>query len=127
MSDPRAIGHKGSAVMLDADVLTPIVKQLESAKEARAAALPDEYEALRVLFAVFERLQELGWKAPIYAPRDRRPLEIIEFGSTGVHLGYRDEEGGFWVVTDGDDWPSCPLMTRELSAAEAAEKVEVGG
>lgn len=63
---------------------------------------------IRIIFNAFNRLQKLGWRAAIYAPRDRSPLLLIEAGSTGIHHGYRDEHG-FWVH-DGETYPSNPIL-----------------
>lgn len=36
---------------------------------------------------------------------------MIEAGSSGIHIGHRDDHG-FWIC-DGDIWPSRPVLFRE--------------
>ncbi len=86
----------------------------EAAKAKRLADMPTEQDALRQLWAAQERLKELGWQDPIYAPKDGSPLDIIELGSTGVHRGYYEGEWptGSWWIVDGDIWPSRPALAR---------------
>lgn len=85
----------------------------KKADDWRADQMPDEAAAIRVMNEAYKRLQELGWRERMYAPRGQ-PLELIEMGSTGIHKGQRglhDEDDRFWVF-DGDCWPSQPVLWR---------------
>lgn len=97
-----------------------IVEACERARKARAAQMPDEATALRVLSDAYERLTELGWRASMYAPRDGKHFKAIEAGSSGIHDCYRDPEGRFWVC-DGDTWPSNPILFRLYPEDQAEE------
>jgi hypothetical protein len=92
------------------DVAEALWEAAMAQKAKRAADMPDERTALRVLTDAHIRLKELGWREATYAPRNV-PLELIECGSSGIHTGYRDEHG-FWILDD-DTWPSKPVLYRE--------------
>lgn len=89
--------------------------EVEAEKARLKVAMPDEKSAIRQLFDAHLRLKELGWKDPIYAPKDGSPLDIIELGSTGVHRGHYEGQwpGGGWWIWDGDVWPSRPALARQ--------------
>ena len=72
----------------------------ERAREDRAARMPDEQAAIRVLFDAWQRLKELGWNDGKYSPRNGTHFRAIELGSTGI----------FDCVCDGD-WPDCTWTT----------------
>jgi len=97
--------------------------RLEAALKHREAVdvedIPDEKAALYVMFRGFDRLRKLGWREVTYCPRDGKTVELIEPGSTGIHRGYRDEKGAFWVVDD-DVWPSRPCLWRPVQAPDPA-------
>lgn len=89
----------------------------EADKAKRAQTMPDEESARRMLWDAQERLKELGWKEAMYCPKDGRMFEVIELGSTGVHQCSYDGEwptGSYWVHSEGDLWPSHPLLFRPL-------------
>jgi len=65
------------------------------------------------LFTSFDELRKMGWQEVAYAPVDM-VIELIEPGSTGIHQGYRDELGRFWVVDERDTYPSHPVLFRRL-------------
>jgi len=83
----------------------------------RADQMPDQEAALRVMFEAHRRLIELGWREVIYCPRDGSSWEFCGPGSTGVHPGYRDEQGRFWVEDGGDIWPADPSLFRAVPQA----------
>ena len=102
--------------------LTTLTALWDSAKahqNKRAEILPDERACTGVIFDGFQRLKELGWREPMYAPKGGIALEVIEAGSTGIHFATRDEEGRFWIHDD-DSWPSRPILFR-LKATQEGE------
>jgi len=77
-----------------------------------------EYEAPLIveLFKLWQEFQKLNWKEVMYAPWNSSvQLELIEPGSTGIHLGYRDEQGNFWIVDEMGANPSLPIFFRLIS------------
>lgn len=82
------------------------------AKADRAVRLPDEAACLRAITDGVHRLRELGWRDATYALPDGSPIELIEAGSTGIHVGHRDSERRFWIEGEGDLWPSHPILFR---------------
>lgn len=94
----------------------------ERAREQRAANMPDEKTALTVMFDAWQRLNELGWRNAIYCPKDGSKFLAIEAGSTGVHeCVYHGEwpTGSWWIVADGDLWPSRPILFKPLPVVQA--------
>ena len=87
----------------------------EAAKAKRIADMPTEQSAIYAMSQAIYRLKELGWKDPVYAPKDGSPLDLIEPGSTGIHRGHYEGEwpkGSWWIHDDGDLWPSRPVLAR---------------
>lgn len=106
-------------MILDPERIKELFARIEAKDAWRREVMPGEHEALVLMFEAFERLKELGWRDSHYAPRDSRPLELIEIGSTGVHRGHCRERPAsdfpttwFWIE-DGDLWPSKPILFRE--------------
>lgn len=80
----------------------------QSAKEAerhRAERMPDEQAAIRALWDAHQRLKELGWKEPMYCPKDGSNFKVIELGSTGIFdCCYHGEwPKGLYMVSDERD------------------------
>jgi hypothetical protein len=92
----------------------------EAAHTKRIADMPDEHSAIHRLWDAQERLKELGWKDPVYAPMDGSPLDVIELGSTGIHRAYYEGEWptGSWWIHDGDVWPCRPALARAAVTTE---------
>ena len=65
-----------------------IFEALKERDEERAARLPDHRAALDQASVARERLKALGWRDGIYCPKDGSAFALIEWGSTGVHLGH---------------------------------------
>lgn len=85
------------------------------AKEQRAIDMPDDHAALLALGHAHQRLEDLGWRDAIYCPKDGTVFEVIEAGSTGIHdCRYEGEwpKGSWWVLAEGDLWPSRPILFR---------------
>jgi hypothetical protein len=80
----------------------------------RAKKMPTEHKAVEMLSDAYQRLRELGWREAMYAPMT--DLEMIEAGSSGIHVGYRDDIG-FWIHDGGETWPSHPVLYRERAAS----------
>lgn len=93
-----------------------IMARVEESKQRRHELMPDERAAIRMLTEAHHRLEELGWRAPCYCPKDGTHFDVIELGSTGIHDCYYEGEwptGGWWVVgDDGDSGPSHPALFR---------------
>lgn len=84
-------------------------------KIARLREMPTEADALRVMFAAYTRLKELGWREAIYCPKDGSSFDVIEAGSTGVHrCHYQGKwpDGSWWIEEAHDLWPSRPILYR---------------
>lgn len=74
-----------------------------------------------LLLDVFDRVQklmELGWKIPHVYDKQYDQLLIIEAESTGIHVGFCDVAGSYWVTSDGDCVPSVPLLVRPIEETE---------
>lgn len=101
----------------EADVL---IAHCRSEDERRKALMPDEQSAIRMMMDAHTRLTDMGWKDPIYCPKDGRTFEVIEPGSTGIfkciYMGDWPK-GSWWVMDDADMFPSRPVLFRPLPAA----------
>ncbi|MEE8274985.1 MAG: hypothetical protein V3R88_09970 [Alphaproteobacteria bacterium] len=100
-----------------------MLAMIERAKSKRAEAMPDEQAAIDQMFEAYQRLNELGWNAAIYCPKNGTIFDAIEAGSTGIHKCHYHGEwptGSWWVHAAGDLWPSRPCLWR-LAKAEAPE------
>lgn len=77
----------------------------KTAEQKRAERMPDEQAAIRALWDAHQRLKELGWKEPMYCPKDGTKFRVIELGSTGIFEGaYRGEwPSGSWHMWDEHD------------------------
>lgn len=92
-----------------------IMKSLERDQKQRIADMPTEKAAIHELFLIWQRLEELGWRSPIYCPKDGTVFEVIEFGSTGIFdCVYEGEwpKGSWWAFDGGDMWPCRPALFR---------------
>jgi hypothetical protein len=116
-ADNPIVGHythaDGSHSPLRQNEAEALWAQVEADRERREQEMPDEQAAIRRLFEAQYRLQDFGWRDPVYVTKTE-PLEIIELGSTGIHQGYYEGEWptGRWWVVDGDVWPSRPALAR---------------
>ena len=109
--------HEVTAEQWDA-----LIASIEAGKKHRAEVMPTERDALLVMMEALERLRELGWRDAMHAPRDGRMLEFIEAGSTGIHKGHRDDKFT-WIHSEGDLWPSHPILFRETPTDQVRTKV----
>ena len=102
-----------------------IWKRCEAEREKRAADMPDERAAIRVMMQAFQRLKELDWREAIYCPKDGTEFDVIEAGSMGIHrCCYMGKwPTGSWILFDeGDSYPSTPILFRLDPEEEAARK-----
>ena len=83
----------------------------------RAERLPDVETALTVMTQAWHRLRELGWREAMYCPKDGSMFEVIEAGSSGIHVAYYHGEwpNGWWIADEGDSWPSHPILWRPIT------------
>lgn len=105
----------------EADVL---IAHCKSEDERRKALMPDERSAIRMMMDAHTRLTDMGWKDPVYCPKDGSTFEVIEPGSTGIHKCiYMGEwpNGSWWALDAGDMYPSRPVLFRTLPAAPTKE------
>lgn len=78
-------------------------------KEAEAAAMmPDTAAALRVMFSAYSRLQKLGWRPIMYAPKERLE-QTVSVGSTGIHPAVWMMDR-WWIEEAHDLWPGDPIL-----------------
>jgi hypothetical protein len=93
-----------------------IMRSFEESERKRAEAMPDVQTAMHIMFSAWQRLQELGWRDAMYCPKDGSQFEVIEAGSTGIHVAHYHGEwpNGWWVAADGDLWPSHPILWRPI-------------
>jgi hypothetical protein len=98
-----------------------IVAEARAARERRRRTMPTTAAALQVMTQAYERLEELGWRAAMYCPKDRSPFQAIEAGSTGVHDCHYEGKwpnGSYWISADYDLWPANPILFRPIDAAD---------
>lgn len=89
-----------------------IMAKIDAAKAKRASDMPTEQDAIRAMFAAWQRLRELGWREGRSMPTTGERFAAVTVGSTGVHsmTAERCGDGPFaptaWTTYDGDIWPS---------------------
>lgn len=94
---------------------------------ARAALMPTEQDAIKLMHEAYTRLKDLGWREAIYCPKDGSLFDAVSPGSTGIHETHYSGKwptGGWFCFDGGDVWPSNPTLYRptekELADREAA-------
>ncbi len=106
------------------EVFENLLAEIEESKAKRAEKMPTENDAFKQMFEAYQRLQELGWKDAMYAPRgggDR--FESYYPGSTAKAKDtHRDEQGRFWVFEAGDIWPAMPALIKIPSNTDATSE-----
>ena len=104
----------GQHVPIRKDFAERLFAEADAEKAKREADMPTEQDAIYSLNQAVHRLKELGWRDPVYAPKDGSPLDLIEAGSTGIHQGHYEGKWptGSWWIVDGDIWPSRPVLAR---------------
>lgn len=102
--------------------LSDVLDKALKAEAMRAEAMPTEQDAVRVMFEAYQRLQELGWRPAIYAPKNGSTFDAIEPGSAGIGVcSYMGDwpNGAFWMHEGGDLWPSRPALFRPRQERES--------
>ncbi len=77
-------------------------------------------DSMLVINREVRKLKENGWLAPHPSADKDYWLEMLEPESVGVHSGYCDEEGSYWVVDQVDCWPSDPMLVRRVGKKQLA-------
>lgn len=84
-----------------------ILREADAQQQARAEQFPDEQSVIRMMVQCRLRLEELGWRSALYAPRDGSHFLAITPGYAGpsecTWLG-----SGFFVADGNDWWPTTP-------------------
>jgi len=96
-----------------------LIAQIEAAEAKRNELMPDEQAAIRMMMDAHTRLQDFGWKDAIFCPKDGSVFKVLETGSTGKHdCIYQGEwpDGSWWIVADGDMFPSRPVLFKAHNA-----------
>lgn len=86
-----------------------------------------ERDLLIGMFDSYYKLRKFGWASIVYCPKDGTVFEAIEPGSSGVHdCIYSGEwpNGHWWILADGDMWPSHPILWRAKQEARAKPEGE---
>lgn len=99
-----------------------LLKKVEEEEARRAALMPDEQAAIDMFFDAWLRLKDFGWREASYCPKNGRTFQVIEAGSTGIHLCHYEGEwptGTYWTHSIGDLWPSRPTLFRELTTTDS--------
>lgn len=104
-------------MMRDEKRFVGLIQDFYRLADKRAELMPDERACIEVIFHATQRLSELGWGDPIYCPKDGKPFDVIELGSTGIfqcrYVG-KWPEGHWETCDDCDVYPSSkqPMMYR---------------
>ena len=72
---------------------------------------------LKEMLDRYHGLRSLGWNDAIYCPKDGTQFLVIEPGSAGVFsCTYQGEwpNGSYWTESDGDLWPSRPILWKPM-------------
>lgn len=119
MNKPKRQGwmtmKDGSRVPMTERQMDDILAESARQKAEDEALMPDEKSARQMMARAFHRLKDFGWHEAIYCPKDGRMFQVIEAGSSGIHMAsYQGEwpDGSWWVYADGDVWPSRPCLYR---------------
>lgn len=117
MTDKQFHGHvtleDGTHKALSEEEAAAIWEKIEQDDAQRAADMPTEQDALKVMNRAYRRLHDLGWREAIYCPKDGSTFDAIEPGSTGIHDCFYmgDWPTGSWKIVDEIDvWPSHPIL-----------------
>lgn len=93
-----------------------IMADCQKRERLRSEMMPDEQSALNQLFEAYQRLKELGFNDACYCPKDGSSFEAIEVGCTAIanncHYSGEWPKGTWWIASDGDLWPSHPILYR---------------
>lgn len=94
-----------------------ILAAIDAADARRKEIMPNEWSAINMMFDAHIRLKDFGWKDAIYCPKDGSIFNVLEAGSTGIHVAHYQGEwpAGHWYIHDpeGDLSPSHPILYKE--------------
>lgn len=105
-------------------IATNVMREIERSEKKMAEIMPTEKDALHLMFAAYERLKDFGFNNSCYCPKDGSVFDCIEAGSTGIHkCVYKGEwpNGKYWILDQGDMWPSRPILYRPIDNYEELE------
>jgi len=87
----------------------------------------EDEAALLKMFDAYQELKQLGWNDSMYCPKDGSWFDAIEAGSTGVNdCKYEGSwpTGHWWVASDGDLWPSHPILFRKREPLPSPPQID---
>lgn len=108
-------GHHEPLMRFDSDKM---MLDIDARTKRLDAAMPTAEAAITSMHDAYDRLISLGWRDAIYCPKDGSTFEVIEAGSTGIHIAHYAgawPEGSWWIHGDGDLWPSRPILFRPFT------------
>lgn len=121
--------HGSNRIQVNKDEWNASTEAFAARDAARAALMPTEQDAIKLMHEAYTRLKELGWNDPVYCPKDGSKFDAISAGSTGIHETWYEGEwptGDWWCFDGGDVWPSRPTLYRvtptELAQQETARE-----
>jgi hypothetical protein len=91
------------------DSVLRILADAQEAKNARAAEMQTEQDAINAIHRAYSRLKDLGWRDGMYMPKDGTKVTVIQVGSTGqFDCAYVGEwsDGFFYLYDSGDVYPT---------------------
>lgn len=118
----------GSRVPMKPGEAEALILHVEAEEAKRKSDYPTEKDARREMFRAWLRLKDFGWREAEYCPKDGSPFDVIEADSSGVHRCHYSGEwprGQYWISSEGDLWPSRPILFRLDPAAEEARKAKM--
>lgn len=113
--------HHCGPVIASAEAFADLEAAIERRRQAWAEKMPTQDDAIAQMIEAYRRLEDLGWKNATYCPKDGSSFDVIEAGSSGVHeCIYMGDwpKGGWFVVAEGDLWPSRPILYRLQAQGE---------
>ena len=73
---------------------------------------------VKSIYSIGVLLEEYGWRPVTTPPKDGQEVDVIEIGSCGIHPAYVEGKWpnqDYWIIDDGDSWPSRPILWRAKS------------
>ncbi len=104
----------GRRLQMSQEECEVLLSEIAKQKEETERLMPDEKSARQMMARAHARLKDFGWRDAIYCPKDGRMFQVIEAGSSGIHMANYEGQwpGGGWWIYDGDVWPSRPTLFR---------------
>lgn len=120
-------GHHCGPISVTAEQWNELAAAHDAEDAARAALMPTEQDAIRLMHDAYTRLKALGWNDAIYCPKDGSLFDAIQTGSTGIfktHYSGEWPDGHWWCEDGGDIWPARPTLYR-VTEAELARREQM--